>query len=176
MAVQPRSISLIAVAPAEARFVDLIFAGDQEKFWLHFNHYWRDNAARVPGVECRWIEASEPDEDLDWEGPIGFCAFGDFFEDEELTKSIPGSLEIIHFVIHRQHQRRGFGLAATLEIIRELLNRDDCERIMVAHHPDNLAASKLYNGLGFSLVGENYDGDPLYAMTKTQAIALIEQH
>lgn len=79
-------------------------------------------------------------------------------------------------MIHRQHQRKGFGLAATLEVIRALLNRDDCERIMVAHHPDNLAASKLYQGLGFNLVGENYDGDPLYAMTKTQATALLEQH
>ena len=79
-------------------------------------------------------------------------------------------------MIHRQHQHKGFGLAATLEVIRALLKRDDCERIMVAHHPDNFAASKLYQGLGFNLMGENYDGDPLYEMTKSQAMKLLEEH
>jgi diamine N-acetyltransferase len=143
------------ITPENDPFVDQIYPGDQEKYWVHYNRYWADNGRRLPDVEAKLICADAV------EGYVGFIAYGQHYQDEELTQPVSGWYEIIHLVIDKPFQRRGYGRQATLKAIATLQVKPDCERIVIAHHPDNSGARTLYETLGFTAIGVNYDGDPL---------------
>ena len=142
------------------RFVETIFAGQTAQYWVHYNRYWHQLALEKDDIEARLITVDEIDQ------PIGFIAYGQHYLDEALTQPKPGTYEIIHLVIDEPYQGRGFGREATQKTIALLATIDTCQAIVIAHHPDNIAAQKLYRSLGFVQIGTNYDGDPLLELRR----------
>lgn len=143
------------ITPENEAYVARIFAGDQAKSWVHYNTYWLENSQRLPDIESRLIYIAGN------ANPVGFIAYGQHYEDEELTRSVPQTLEIIHMVIDEPYQRQGWGKKTTLKAIRELRKWPGNNRIVTAHNPANKPAAHLYKSLGFNEYGRNYDGDPL---------------
>ena len=56
---------------------------------------------------------------------------------------------ILRLMIDRNHQRKGYGRAAMLEVIRRLKLYPDVEMIATSHQRNNEAAANLYQSLGF---------------------------
>jgi diamine N-acetyltransferase len=56
---------------------------------------------------------------------------------------------ILRLMIDRAHQRRGYGRAATEEVIRRLRLHPEVQMIATSHRTGNTAAARLYEGLGF---------------------------
>jgi RimJ/RimL family protein N-acetyltransferase len=136
-------------------YVNRIFAGDKQQYWVHCNWYWDQNSQRIADIACRLIYVDSVDE------PVGIIAYGQHYADEDLAERVPGVYEVIHMVIDVKYQGRGYGRAATQRVIQLLQQQPDCWRIVIAHHPDNIVAQRLYQSLGFVPFAHNYDGDPL---------------
>lgn len=71
---------------------------------------------------------------------------------------------ILRLMIDEKFQRKGYGRAAMLEVIRRLKLYPEVERIATSHIRENEAAARLYEGLGFvdwehELRGEGYSGE-----------------
>ncbi|MDE0088576.1 MAG: GNAT family N-acetyltransferase [Candidatus Poribacteria bacterium] len=71
---------------------------------------------------------------------------------------------ILRLMIDEKFQRKGYGRAAMLEVIRRLKLHPEVERIATSHVRENEAAARLYEGLGFvewkhELRGEEYSGE-----------------
>jgi diamine N-acetyltransferase len=139
-------------------FVDTISPGEQAKFWVHYNWYWKEKSRTLQDIEARLIYVEQQ------EIPIGFIAYGQYYEDEESTRPLKGFYEIIHLVIDVCHQHQGYGRMATVMAIDYLRTRPDCHHILIAHHPNNIVARHLYRSLGFQEWGRNYDGDPILCL------------
>ena len=56
---------------------------------------------------------------------------------------------ILRLMIDKAHQRKGYGRAAMVEVIRRLKLYPEVELIATSHRRDNQAAAKLYRSLGF---------------------------
>lgn len=66
---------------------------------------------------------------------------------------------IMRLMIAAAHQRKGYGRAAMLEVIRRLKQRPDVRRIMTSYRRTNTTAAKLYEALGFTPVDQPADQD-----------------
>ena len=71
---------------------------------------------------------------------------------------------ILRLMIGEKFQRKGYGRAAMLEVIRRLKLHPEVERIATSHVRENETAARLYEGLGFvewehELRGEEYSGE-----------------
>ena len=71
---------------------------------------------------------------------------------------------ILRLMIGEKFQRKGYGRAATIEVIRRLKLHPEVERIATSHVRENEAASRLYESLGFvdwehELRGKAYSGE-----------------
>lgn len=155
--------SLVDIDASNERFVNSITAGAHAAPWVHVNSYWLQNSRRLTNVEMKLIYM------LRGLNPVGVVAFGQHFADEALTDAIAGCGEVIHLVIDEAEQGQGFGRQATELAIAELQADRRYERIVIAHHPDNLIAQALYRSLGFVEFGTNYDGDPLLELSPIPA-------
>lgn len=144
-----------AITPDTEHYIDAIFAGPTAQYWVHYNRYWYEKAAEKADIEARLIYVEGEKQ------PVGFIAYGQHYRDEALTDASAATYEVIHLVIDEPHQRRGYGRQATRKAIAILRALPGCHAIVIAHHPDNVAARQLYRSLGFVPVGTNYDGDPL---------------
>lgn len=56
---------------------------------------------------------------------------------------------IMRLMIDRDHQGRGYGRMAMIEVIRRLLLHPEVEAIATSYRHDNAAAARLYATLGF---------------------------
>ncbi len=56
---------------------------------------------------------------------------------------------IVRLMIDEKFQRRGYGRAAMIEVIRRLKLHPEVERIATSHERKNEAAARLYESLGF---------------------------
>jgi diamine N-acetyltransferase len=56
---------------------------------------------------------------------------------------------ILRLMIDRNYQRKGYGRAAMVEVIRRLKLQPEVEIIATSHKRGNEGAAKLYNSLGF---------------------------
>ena len=81
---------------------------------------------------------------------VGFVMYG---------RESDGSYWISRLMIDREHQRKGDGRAAMREVIERLKQELDCEEIVLGYAPDNVAARKLYESLGFEETGLDEEGD-----------------
>jgi len=110
-----------------------------------------------PAPVVYWIAESKVVEDFE---PLAV------YHDEELVGFIvccnapddDGNYWIPALMIDAKYQRRGFAKAAMLELIRYMRTNYACDRWMIGHRPNNAAAGKLYESLGFIKAGE-VDGE-----------------
>jgi diamine N-acetyltransferase len=77
---------------------------------------------------------------------VGFVMYGYDREDE---KYFLGRL-----MIDAGHQGKGYGRAATLEVIRRMREIEDCRAIYLSFVPENTGAEKLYASVGFERTGK----------------------
>ncbi|HEY0047784.1 MAG TPA: GNAT family N-acetyltransferase, partial [Pyrinomonadaceae bacterium] len=56
-------------------------------------------------------------------------------------------------MIDARHQGKGYGKAATLEVIRRMSEIEDCRAIYLSFVPENTGAEKLYSSVGFERTG-----------------------
>lgn len=144
--------------PQNQHLVDSIYAGDTAQYWVHYNSYWLNISENKQDIMVKLVYH-------DNEGnPIGFIAFGQHYEDGDLTIAKPHWYEIVHLVIDEKYQGKGYGRMAVLQAIDMLKQNPDCEMIVIAHHPDNIRAHRLYTSLGFVVIGENYEEDTLLTL------------
>lgn len=78
---------------------------------------------------------------------VGFVMYG-FDEDDQ-------HFYLGRLMIDEKHQGKGFGKAATLEVIRRMKEIKDCREIYLSFVPENTAAEKLYTSVGFERTGES---------------------
>ncbi len=77
---------------------------------------------------------------------VGFVMYG--FDTDD-NKFYLGRL-----MIDARHQGKGYGKAATLEIIERMKKIEDCQEIYLSFVPENTGAEKLYASVGFERTGE----------------------
>lgn len=56
---------------------------------------------------------------------------------------------ILRLMIDRAYQRKGYGRAAVIQVIRRLQRYPEVEMIVTSHRHDNVAAARLFRSLGF---------------------------
>ena len=77
---------------------------------------------------------------------VGFVMFGLDTDDDRFY--------LARLMIDEKHQGKGFGKAATLEVIDRLKQTEGCKEIYLSFVPENENAEKLYKSLGFERTGE----------------------
>ncbi len=77
---------------------------------------------------------------------VGFVMFGLDTDDDRYYLG--------RLMIDEKHQGKGFGKAATLEVIERLKQIADCKEIYLSFVPENETAEKLYKSVGFERTGE----------------------
>ncbi len=82
---------------------------------------------------------------------VGFVMFGYDEEDEHYC--------LARLMIDARFQKRGYGRAATLAVIETMREISDCREIYLSFVPENHAAAKLYESIGFEPTGELNEGE-----------------
>ncbi|MET0752647.1 MAG: GNAT family N-acetyltransferase [Pyrinomonadaceae bacterium] len=82
---------------------------------------------------------------------VGFVMYG-YNEDD-------GRFWLDRLMIAEKHQGKGYGRAATLEVIERLSQIEDCREIYLSFVPENTGAEKLYSSIGFARTGELEQGE-----------------
>lgn len=77
---------------------------------------------------------------------IGFAMYGYSEEHEEY--------ELLRLMIDHNHQNRGFGTMALGLCLEQLFDIEDCDRVYLHVHRDNIRARKIYEEKGFISSGE----------------------
>ena len=77
---------------------------------------------------------------------VGFVLYGFDTEDEKFYLG--------RLMIDEKHQGKGYGRAATIEVIEQLKQNEDCKEIYLSFAPENTNAEKLYKSIGFERTGE----------------------
>lgn len=75
------------------------------------------------------------------EVPVGYASYGYIPAD--------GRCWIIHFMIDKGSQGRGFGRAALDELLARMAAESGGASVLVAVNPDNAGATRLYEAFGF---------------------------
>lgn len=75
------------------------------------------------------------------------------------NKPKPGVDYILRMMIDERYQGRGYGKAALKALIERIKAQGDCRAIELDYDRDNVAAARLYIGLGFQPVEEDEDGE-----------------
>lgn len=100
---------------------------------------------------------------LTWE-PFGIYAGGTMIGIVALAHSVI-KCEVLHLVIDRSYQGRGFGRAAMTAIIDHLRRAlPDCAELTLRVHPRNERAQRLYNSAGFQATREQRDGESVWQL------------
>jgi diamine N-acetyltransferase len=93
---------------------------------------------------------------------VGFVMYGrwpasgvDPLHDEAL----PGIDCILRFMIDERYQGRGYGRAAMEQAITQIKAQPDVRAIHLSYEPDNVAAARLYTGVGFRPTGRIVGGE-----------------
>jgi diamine N-acetyltransferase len=75
-----------------------------------------------------------------------------------------GTGYIDRLMVAAEHQRRGYGEAAMLEVLDRLRNTPGCLRIRTSFEPTNEGADALYHSLGFRRTGEIDEGETVVVL------------
>ena len=82
---------------------------------------------------------------------VGFVMFG-LDEDD-------GRFYLVRLMIDERHQGKGYGRAATLEVIEKMRENAECREFYLSFVPENTAAEALYKSIGFEATGEISEGE-----------------
>ena len=150
------NIGLRPVTMSNRRDLEKVDPGQEARGWVHSAWYWHQVSLERPEVTFRLIHADES------ERAVGMVAYGPAYRDEALSVVVPGWYELAHLVIDHRWQRRGIGRLVAESGLTVLAGLPDCARLLVCHHPANVASRALFTQLGFEDSAEvNYDGDPI---------------
>ncbi|MFC2108359.1 GNAT family N-acetyltransferase [Candidatus Bipolaricaulota bacterium] len=68
---------------------------------------------------------------------------------------------ISRLMVDSRFQGNGYGRAAMDQIIDRLKDIPSCREIQTSYAPENIAAAKLYESLGFEQTGDEIDGETI---------------
>ncbi len=89
--------------------------------------------------------------------PVGFALY--VADDED------GRIQWIkRFMIDKEHQGRGLGRAAMIELLRLVREREECVAINLMVMPQNLAAQRLYESVGFINTKQAHEGELIFSL------------
>jgi len=77
---------------------------------------------------------------------VGFAMFGLDTDDDRYY--------LIRLMIDEKYQGKGYGKAATLEVIERMKQIEDCRELYLSFVPENTNAERLYETIGFVRTGE----------------------
>jgi diamine N-acetyltransferase len=77
---------------------------------------------------------------------VGFVMYG-YDEDD-------GHFYLGRLMIDEKHQGKGYGKAATLEVIERMKHLPECNELFLSFVPENTGAEKLYSSVGFERTGK----------------------
>ena len=90
---------------------------------------------------------------------VGFVMYG--FDTDD-NKFYLGRL-----MVDAQHQGKGYGKAATLEVIERMKKIENCQEIYLSFVSENTGAEKLYASVGFERTGETSESGEVIMRFKT---------
>ncbi|MEW9556118.1 GNAT family N-acetyltransferase [Nonomuraea sp. NPDC050783] len=100
-----------------------------------------ESLAELRAQELRWLAAVDGERAAGGRGrPVGAVAWEESIDE----------IDINRLVVHPSAARRGFGRA----LVEAVLARAGGRRVVVSTGRDNVPARRLYEGLGFTLLGE----------------------
>lgn len=82
---------------------------------------------------------------------VGFVMYGYDTDDERFY--------LVRLMIGAEHQGKGFGKAATLEVIERMRKVENCREFFLSFVPENTGAERLYKSVGFERTGEISEDD-----------------
>ena len=82
---------------------------------------------------------------------VGFVMFGLDPDDERYY--------LVRLMVDEKHQGKGYGKAATQEVINQLKLVEDCRELYLSFVPENTGAERLYKSVGFERTGEISQGE-----------------
>lgn len=65
---------------------------------------------------------------------------------------------LVRLMVDARFQGKGYGRAATLEVIEKMRRIEDCKEIYLSCVPENTNAERLYKSIGFERTGEINEG------------------
>lgn len=77
---------------------------------------------------------------------VGFVMYGYNADDKRFW--------LDRLMIAEKHQGKGYGRAATLEVIERVKQFPECHELFLSFVPENAGAEKLYSSIGFERTGE----------------------
>ncbi len=148
------NVQLRPVTIANRGYLEDIEPGEPQRYWVHSNWYWHQQSLDNPNITFRMVHVASE------EAPVGMVAYGPMYLDEALTRRVSGAYEITHLVLDVKYQRRGLGAIVCNAVLAALLELPDCQRVVVAVHPDNNASAAFFLSLSFAPTElRNYDQD-----------------
>ena len=86
------------------------------------------------------------------EEPVGFVMLAD----QSLLDPMPQSpeVEVWRLMVDAQHQRKGIGRAAMLQVIEHVRNKGLFRKLKISYVPEEGGPEKLYLSMGFRPTGE----------------------
>lgn len=83
------------------------------------------------------------------------------YDDEEMVGFVMYGLDhdegkyfLVRLMVDESKQGRGYGRQATMRVIEELRNNEECDAVYLYCVPDNESAMALYHSLGFEKTGK----------------------
>ncbi len=135
------SISLREITPQNFRECINLKVGDgQEKFVA-------TNLMSI--AQAKIYPTANPFAIYDNDEMVGFVMYGFDTDDERFY--------LVRLMIDEKHQGKGYGKAATLEVIERMKQIEDCCEIFLSFVPENTGAEQLYKSVGFERTGEISD-------------------
>jgi diamine N-acetyltransferase len=153
-------IYLNSINSQNKAWINRIYAGDRFSQFVHYNAHWFGQSILCDDLDFRLIytDSIGPDE------PIGLVCYGQSYRDIYMQAARPNTAEIYHVVIHHTYQGKGYGRMTMRSVIEELKQSGRFGTVLVAFHPNNQVAQRVYQSLNFVEVGRNDDNDILLSL------------
>jgi diamine N-acetyltransferase len=101
-------------------------------------------------------DADDDDTDARVDTLVGFTMWTEDYDDREAF--------IARLMIDKAHQRKGYATAAMEIVLEDLRDNRDIDDVFISFVPENQAAKKLYEALGFEDTGEVEEGELVYKL------------
>lgn len=143
------SVSLREITPENFKeCVNLKVAKGQEKFV----------APNVMSIaQSKIYPTVSPFAVYDKDEMVGFVMYGFDTDDERFY--------LVRLMVDEKHQGKGYGKAATLEVIEQMRKIEDCRELYLSFVPENTGAERLYKSIGFERTGEISEGEIVMRFT-----------
>jgi len=136
------SISLREITPQNFdECIDLKVTGAQSGF-VASNLYSIAQTKIYPDMESFAV--------YDNEQMVGFVMFGFSVNFQRYY--------LVRLMVDERFQGKGYGSAATLEVIERMRQIEDCKELYLSCVPENTNAERLYKSIGFERTGEINEG------------------